>query len=141
MKKRIFVNIFLAFVLETLIKLIRDYIKIEILNDHSNYSGGWTEYIKLEPMITFFISPLIFGMFVLLPYNLIILKKDVKKISLIKKIVYFLIVLVAALFVLGTFLNVWFYPYWRNIYYLVYFIPYSILFASIIHFWVDKKEE
>ena len=136
--KRIITNLILAFIFFSIPKLISDYISIDIKNDNSIYSGSFIEYEKLIFTTTFLLAPMFFLIFVLLPYNLVVIKY---KPRLIVKICLFEFILIIVFCLLGTFINVWSYPYWKNIYYLFYFIPYSILFASIIHFGVDKKEE
>ncbi len=138
MMKRIITNLILAFIFLPIPKLISDYISIDIKNDNSIYSGSFIEYEKLIFTTTFFLAPMFFLIFVLLPYNLVVIKY---KQRLIVKMCLFEFILIIVFFLLGTFINVWSFPYWKNIYYLFYFIPYSIVFASIIHFWVDKKEE
>ncbi|KQC01348.1 hypothetical protein AQF98_06440 [Pedobacter sp. Hv1] len=139
MKKRIIINIILAFVLETLIQLMRDYVKFEILNDHSSFSGSWLEYIQLDVTMRIIINPLIFLILILLPYNLILLKIGPQKFNYLRKTCIFLSVMVIMICMVGCFVNVRFYPYWKNIYYLAYFIPYSFLFAGLIHWLVDKR--
>jgi len=130
----------LAFILETFIQLGRDYIKIEVLNDHSSYSGTWIEYISLQPINTFLISPLIFLIGILIPYNIIIIYFGLIKSKYIIKVGLLLLIMIIVLCLLGTFMNVWFFPLWKNIYYIFYFIPYSFLFAGLIHWLVDRKE-
>lgn len=139
MKKRILLNIILAFILATIIQIARDFVKMEILEDHSSFSGTWWEYVKLQPIVTFLFLPLIFLVFVLVPYNIILVKFELKSLNYFKKAFIFLIVMTTALCIAGTFANVWMYPYWKNVYYLFYFVPYSFLFAGLIHLLADRK--
>lgn len=132
------INFILAFILFPIPKLISDYINIEIKNDNSIYTGSFFEYEKLIFTTTFLLAPMFLLIFVLLPYNLIIIKYRPR---IFVKMLVFEIILIVVFCLLGTFINVWSYPYWKNIYYLFYFIPYSLLFASFIHFLVDKKEQ
>jgi len=139
MRKRIIVNILLAFIVIPIIKLVTDYINIEIKNDHTAFSGSFLEYETLIASTVFVITPLFFLIFVLLPYNIIILRTHIEKLNYLKKVGIFLLVAIIITCLLGTFMNVWLYPYWKNIYYLAYFIPFSFLFAGLIHFLVDTK--
>jgi hypothetical protein len=140
MNKRTIVNILLAFIIVPVIKLVTDYINIEIRNDHTAFSGTFFEYETLIASTVFVITPLFFLLFVLLPYNIIILKIGIEKLSYLKKVSIFLLVTIIVICLLGTFMNVWLYPYWKNVYYLVYLIPCSFLFAGLIHFLVDTKK-
>jgi hypothetical protein len=136
--KRIITNLILAFIFFPVPKLISDYITIAIKNDNSVYSGSFIEYEKLIFSTTFLLAPMFFLIFVLLPYNIVVIKY---KPRLVIKMCLFEFILIIVFCMLGTFINVWSYPYWKNIYYLFYFIPYSIVFASVLHFLVDKKEK
>ncbi|KQC01813.1 hypothetical protein AQF98_05460 [Pedobacter sp. Hv1] len=137
MKKRIIVNLVLAFILVPLIKLIWDYIRIEINKDYSAFSGSFLEYEKMIASSVFLVVPIFFIIFTLLPYNIIVLYKKVT--SFFMKVLLFELILIIDFCLLGTFMNIWSYPYWKNIYYLAYFIPYSFLFAGLIHWLVDKR--
>ena len=136
--KRIITNLILAFIFFPVPKLISDYITIAIKNDNSVYSGSFIEYEKLIFTTTFLLAPIFFLIFVLLPYNLIVIRY---KPRLIVKMCLFEFILIIVFCLLGTFINVWSYPYWKNIYYLLCFIPYSIVFAGVLHFLIDKKEK
>ena len=140
MKKRILINLLLAFALEPTIQLTRDYVKMEILDDHSSFSGSRTEYIGLQPIMTFLISPFIFLIGVLFPYNVLLLHFNKGISNYVTKAGLFLLVLTSLLCIAGTVMNVWLFPIWKNAYYLCYFIPYSFLFAGLIHWLVDKKD-
>lgn len=137
MKNRIIVNLVLAFVLLPAIKLIWEYIRIEINKDYSAFSGSFLEYEKMIASSVFLVAPIFFLIFTLLPYNTILLYKKVT--NLFIKILLFELILIIDFCLLGTFINIWSYPYWKNIYYLAYFIPYSFLFAGLIHWLVDKR--
>lgn len=136
MKSRIIINLILAFILLPIIKLIHDYISIEINKNYSQFSGSFLEYEKIIALTVFVIIPIIFLIFVLLPYNIIILKK---KLALLNKVILFFAIVIINFCLLGTFMNIWVYPYWRNLNYLFYLIPYSFLFAGLIHLSVDTK--
>ena len=129
----------LAFFLETLIQLARDYINIELLNDHSGFSGSWLEYIESDYTMTFLISPMVFLVLILLPYNLIILQIGLNRLRYLHKVGIFLSTMIIVFCLIGTFENVWLFPVWNNLYYLIYFIPYSVLFSGLIHYFVDNR--
>lgn len=138
MKRRIICNILLAFVLLPLIKLAFTFTKMEINGDYSAYSGSFYSYLKIIALTVFFTAPILFSVFVLLPYNAIIIKKI--NLNFIYKIFLFEAILIVDLCILGTFMNLWYFPYWKNVYYLAYFIPYSLLFTGLIHVFVDRRE-
>jgi hypothetical protein len=141
MNKRTIVNILLAFIIVPIIKLVTDYINIEIKNDHTAFSGSFLEYETLIASTVFVITPLFFLLFVLLPYNMVILKIGLERLNYLKKVCIFLLVCIIVICLLGTFMNVWFYPYWKNVYYLIYLIPCSFLFAGMIHVFADNEDQ
>jgi hypothetical protein len=137
MKKRVIVNLVLAFILLPVIKLIWDYIQIEINQDYAAFSGSFLEYEKMIASTVFLVAPIFFVVFTLLPYNTVLLYKKVTNIFI--KVLLFELILIIDFCVLGAFTNIWSYPYWKNIYYLAYFMPFSFLFASLVHIFVVKK--
>ena len=140
MKRRITVNIFLAYIVFTGGFILRDYIQLDLLNDHTNYSGHALAYNKLMWLNRFIISPTVFLVVILLPYNITILRiMDKRYISLFRKILVFELVFVIIYSLFGIFINVWTYPYWQNILLPLYFFPISALFASLIHFFADIR--
>lgn len=144
MKRRIVINVVLAFVICSLANLIRPYIQIVILHDSRFYMGSYYDFIEGKLFSIFLIFPLIFLVFVLLPYNAIILlyvKYKKKWLPLIQKIILLFLIFIVELVILGTFfVNIW-YPSWSVILgYLTRFISYSLLFAISIHYLVDVPE-
>jgi len=135
--KRIVINIFLAIIIFPTTFFIRDYIQLDIMDDHSAYSGTFGEYIKLSAPTYIGIGSTLFLFIVLLPYNIIILR--IKSLSFIKKILLFELIMVIDLCLIGMFSNVWAIPYWKNAYYLISFFFFGLLFSGIIHLFVDKK--
>ncbi|RZK17901.1 MAG: hypothetical protein EOO43_13035 [Flavobacterium sp.] len=88
MKKRILINVIIAFVVPTSFKVLRDYYNIAIRHDNTRFSGTFEEYIGLMSFYTFLIGPLVYLLLVLLPYNLLYLKlKWIKSSSLIVRVV------------------------------------------------------
>jgi len=137
MTKRLIINVLLAYILLTLIILIRDYIQIDIIHDNSVFSGTFLEYITGDLIMITLIIPTMFSIFVLVPYNILILK--IKGLRLIYKILLFEVILIFMFCLMGTFTNVWSTPYWLNIKYFICFLPISAIFSSIIHIAVDKN--
>jgi hypothetical protein len=133
--KRVVVNLLLAFVCIPAFILVRDFIQLDLLDDHSAYAGTFIEYLRISINEVFFIAPTLF--LVLLPYNLIILK--VKNLTFIKKVLLFELIMIVDICLISTYTNVLFYPYWENVYYLIYFFFYGLIFGGIIHVFVDKK--
>lgn len=137
MKRRIIINITLAMLLLPAIAIMRDYIKLDVLQDHSMYSGSYADYFSLQWHLYVF-EALLFLVLVLLPYNLIIVNR---KLTLLQKFLVFECVLVVVFCIVGTTANVWYKPYWKNLLYLLYFVPYSLLFAGMIHGLVDRRNQ
>ncbi|MDQ7949208.1 MAG: hypothetical protein REI78_14585 [Pedobacter sp.] len=139
--KRIITNILLAFVLDTAIALLRNYVQIDIMHDSSVYSGTWLEFIANRKFHFFVVEPMIVLIFILLPYNLIITRTRVRYFSLPKKIATFLAIMASLLWIVGTFFGVWGLSIQTQFYYLVYCVLYSIIFASIIHYVCDVDRD
>ena len=141
MTRRIITNLILAFALNSLIISIRHYVSIEILKDNSFFTGSWIDYASAYFVQIFLITPAVFLVFILLPYNLIIVKANPKVLSLFKKSVVFLLLLIVAMCLIGSFINIWRIPYWKNLYILAFLVPYSLIFPAILHYLVDTKEK
>lgn len=140
MNKRLFANVIIAYILFPSIICLKNFYQIEILHDKTVFSGTFLDYTKGSLSMLFFLMPTLFALFILLPYNLVVLNWNRKTgLNMFKKILIFETVLVLVWCLFGTFSNVWMYPYWKNLLYIAYFIPPSILFASLIHFWIDKN--
>ena len=137
MKKRIIINLLLAFLVLPIIKMVFDYIYLKE-NGPKMFDGTYLEYEKAyAPNLFFGISP-VFLLFILLPYNYFIRKKQR---PLLAKILIFELIFIAAICLAGSFYNIWTYPYWENVIYIIKTLPLSCLFASVIHFAVDKNDE
>jgi len=138
MKRRIITNILLAYILLPVIISVRDYIKIDILHDEKVFHGSFISYVSAQLSMLFLHIPTIFLVFILLPYNAILIRAK-KDFTLLQKIVIFELVCIVVFSSAGTFTNVWRYPYWENVYTIFYFLPVSILFAGLIHLIADGK--
>ncbi len=134
MKRRIIANILLAFIGVPMIKLIFDYFKIK--NDSTFFFGTFLEYERIMAATTFFILPFSFLIFILLPYNLLIARREF---TLLTKIGVFEIILIIFICILGTFSNIWMIPYWKNFIYVLTSLIYSTIFSTLIHLFVDRK--
>ena len=140
MKRGILINLFIAFILVPATKIVSDYVRIEIRHDYSQYSGSFLQYEKMIASTVFILAPILSILLVLLPYNFVIIRLSKKrKIMLFQKILIFEFILIFVFCLFGTFLNIWRYPLWENIYYIIYFFPFSILFAGLLHYFVDKR--
>lgn len=136
MKRRIVVNVILAFIILPVIKMAFDYYYLKE-NGSRMFSGTFLEYEKLfAPYVFLGMSPS-FLLLILWPYNYIILKK---RRTLFVKILIFELIFIALICLIGTVSNIWTIPYWTNLMYVAKTLPLSCLFASIIHFTVDRYE-
>lgn len=68
MWRRVVVNLVLAFV-APFVRLVWDYIEIEVFDDHSYYAGPFWDYFSGRWKIAFIILPLVFFLLILLPYK------------------------------------------------------------------------
>ena len=137
MKRRIITNLLLAFLVLPIIKIFYDYINLQQYGPQF-FAGTLIEYeIAYAPFVFLGFSP-VFLLFILLPYNYFIRKKQR---PLLAKILIFELIFIAAICLAGSFYNIWTYPYWENVIYIIKTLPISGLFASVIHFAVDKNGE
>ncbi|KLT63881.1 hypothetical protein [Pedobacter sp. BMA] len=115
MKRRIFTNLALAFIALPGIKILFDYIKLERYGSKM-FGGTFLEYEKAyAPYLFFGIAPL-FLLFILLPYNYFILKGHI---AVLKKILLCEVIVMINICLVGSFFNIWSYPYWENISYII----------------------
>jgi len=141
MKRRIWVNMLLAFIVLPLIVLIKDYIRMEIFDDHSGYTGTFWRYLEISFSEIFILIPFMFLFSVLLPYNIIVVFFFMRKraLNFFLKYCIFLTITALIIFVLsGSGLQA--YPDAYD--YLNIFIALclsSFLFAFLIHYLVDRK--
>jgi len=136
-RRRIIVNVILAFLILPLIKMVFDYIYLKE-NGSRMFSGTFLEYEKLyAPYVFLGIAPA-FLLLILWPYNYLILKK---RRSLLVKILIFELIFIIFICLAGTVSNIWTFPFWKNLIYVARTLPLSCLFASIIHFTVDRHEK
>lgn len=143
MRNRILLNLALAFIIIPLCVVIRDYIQVEVFHDHKVFSGTFQEYYQVQRVYNIFLfTPILCSIVILIPYNFVLTYIGKKlKINLLQKIVLLNFIFIIAFCLLGTFINVWSFPLWKNLKYLYYFLPVSILIASPLHFFVDRKEK
>ena len=124
MKRRIITNLLLAFIIIPLLVNARDYYFIAILHNHSFFSGDFWVYFHLEWILKDLALPLFWLIFILLPYNIILLNKQKKQLlTFYKKVLLFELVFAVVWCLLGTFMNVWISPYWKNLLILLIFLP------------------
>ncbi|WP_143053970.1 hypothetical protein [Parapedobacter koreensis] len=87
--------------------------------------------------------PLLFLLFILLPFQLI---KDSrsekgKPFSYLQKVGIFSLIVVAMIAFWGLFTNLWAIPYYRNVIYLAYALGLGLVFATLLYFLVDRYTE
>jgi len=77
----------------------------------------------------------------MMPYNLILLRKLKKRpVRFYEKALYFEAILLVIWCMLGTFINLWTYPYWKNLDVVLFCIPPSLIFSGLIHILGDPQE-
>lgn len=146
MKRRVVVNILLAFVLLPILKNIRMFFDVVILGNEMPYhlAIDYWRYMEIHIAQNFLFLPLAYLIIVLIPYNLILLKDPINPKLLFRSLWVKILFLtgnhILLICLLGTFANIWAVPYWQNVYYVGFALLYSSIMATIIHFAVDKKE-
>lgn len=137
MWRRVVVNLVLAFV-APFVRLVWNYIEIEVFDDHSYYAGPFWDYFSGRWKIAFIILPLVFFLLILLPYNIIILLKKRNLSFSVKFCIFLCIALLVSLY----FFSVGFLPSLSLTYYLGVFAIialFSLLYVFVIHYLVDRK--
>ena len=133
--KRFLINIMIAFTVFPIYFLGKDFITLNILKDHSMFSGTFSEYVVLTSPSRFLIDPFLLSIMLLLPYNIVItfFNRKGKVLTLFQKYLLFL--------VLGVLMMFLWYPTFSAIHiYIVTFSILSFLCVSLLHYLVDKKE-
>lgn len=142
--KRVFVSLLVSFTVFPIYFLIRDFILLDILQDHSSFSGNFSEYVALDPLLRFLITPLVLLIFLLLPYNFILLylSRKGKLPRLFSKYLLFLGVEILVLIITATFfINAWIPNTEISISYFFMFLIFAICCVTPLHYLVDKKEQ
>lgn len=79
--------------------------------------------------------------FFFLPFQLIkdyyITKKE--NLSFIKKVYIFSAIILTCILILGSFINIWIYPYWYNLLYIIFSFVLAIILTTILYYLVDIK--
>jgi hypothetical protein len=118
--------------------LIGYFISMEILQDHTLFSGSFKGYIKANLFSLFFILPGITLALVLFPYNLTLLILR-RKMSLLNKTLILESIFVIVFCLWASFADIWAYPYWKNIIYILYLFVPSFICASALHLTADRS--
>lgn len=146
MKRRIFVNIILAFILLPILKNIRMFFDVVILGNEMPYhlAMDYWKYMEMYRAENFLIYPLLYLITVLTPYNLILFFPPIDPKLLYRKVWVKVLVMtgnhVLVVCIAGSVANIWMVPYWQNVVYIGIALIYSFMMASIIHFAVDRRE-
>lgn len=146
MKRRIVVNLILAFVLLPILKNSPMFFDVVVLGNEMPYhlAMGYWRYMEMFRWENFLILPLVYLILVLVPYNLALLTNAIHPKFIYKNIyVKILIMTVSHLLgicIVGSFANIWAYPLWKNVIYIGIALLYSVIMAPIIHFAVDRRE-
>lgn len=140
MRNRLIINILLGFAFIPLIVGIRDYIELDILHDSSKFYGTFSKYLSFMYWQYFVIMPSLFVAIILLPYNLVIIKlSKTRQLTLVTKILIFQMIISMLYLLLGTYVGLMGLSFWFIMSNLIYLIPLSIFFATLIHILVDRK--
>ncbi|PZX46869.1 hypothetical protein [Algoriphagus chordae] len=146
MKRKIIVNLLMAFVLFPILKNFRMFFDVVILGNEMPYhlAMSYWVYMKIHIAENFLFLPMAYLILVLIPYNMILIRNPIDSQLLYRKVWVKILVLTGnhllLICLLGTFANIWAVPYWQNVYYVGFALLYSIIPASIIHFAVDRRE-
>ncbi|SIS80106.1 hypothetical protein [Belliella pelovolcani] len=131
MIRRIIVNLLLAYTFVPCSFVLNKWIRID---------GEFGEIMDVfEPFYFQFAS--FYLILVLLPFNIVIKSKNkYLKFVIWKKILILIILQLSIICFTGLFSNIWAHPIWKNLWFIVFFIPPSIIFATAIHFLVDLPD-
>jgi hypothetical protein len=135
---RCMISLILAFVFMPLFTLLGYWISIQVFQDHSIYSGSFKGYIKANLLIFFFLLPGAALGLVLFPYQVAVFFFK-KQLSLWKKVLLFEIIIFTIFSIWYSFADLWSYPYWKNLLYVIYLFVPSFVCTSALHLTVDKK--
>jgi|GEM_PF-1999036 len=138
--KRVFINIILAFSIAPISIILYNYYLFEIAGTGKQvvYSGTFLQYMAIISINIFLTLPLLLLMFVLLPYNLIMIRN--KSLSYTQQVIICMAIMIADICIFGSFSNIWRTPYWKNVYYLLYIAFYSICTVGIHRLFLDRNK-
>lgn len=61
--------------------------------------------------------------------------------SYLKKVVILMLIIICCILIVGTFSNIWTYPYWHNVIYIIFSIFISVILTTMTYFVIDKHVE
>ena len=105
---------------------------------------GSIKAIVLAFFIAFyFLNSTVFSIFILLPFQLI---KDYyvtkgKKLSFLRKILWFSALVFALICVFGSFSNIWWVPWYKNMIYIAYALLLGLICTTLLYFMIDQYIE
>lgn len=144
MKKRLYYNLFFAFAVIPLLHLAKDFYRLEILKDHTGFSGTFYEYVRLSQIVffTFLLSPTLYYVLVLLPYCFLFNYFKFKKVFLrfYQKLILLLSINLIIILVWGLFFTNFLFPLsLQQLFIIPYFFVPSIIIVTLNYFVLDKK--
>ncbi len=147
MYRKIIVNGLAAFLIFPVISSFRYWKNIAEGNYryYDSYIHSFSEYIYvvvLRPMV-YPLIPMFFLLTVLLPFQLI---KDHyykigKRLPYYKKILLFSFIVGCLIMFWGLFSNIWIFPYYQNLIYIVYAFGFGIIFSTLLYLLIDRYVE
>lgn len=145
-KRRILVNVLLAFVLLPITKNAPMFFDVVVLGNEMPYhlAMDYWRYMEMFMMENFLILPMGYLIIVLVPYNLALLSNAIHPKFIYKKNYVKIIIMTVShllgICIVGSITNIWYGPIWHNTIYIGIALLYSSIMAPIIHFAVDKRE-
>lgn len=52
-----------------------------------------------------------------------------------------MLIIICCILIVGTFSNIWIYPYWHNVIYIIFSIFISVILTTMTYFVIDKHVE
>ncbi len=146
MSRKISVNLILNLIVPFLFKIIwfpnlynaifkKEYIYYDF--EIKSFSEFFYYVYGEDYLIIYLLSLLLF----LMPFQLL---KDYYynkgyKLSYTKKVFLLMLIIICCISIFGTFSNIWMFPYWHNIIYIIFSFFLSIILTTITYYFIDIK--
>ena len=91
----------------------------------------------------YFLGAVLGGLIILLPFQLIKngYYRSGKHLSFTKKWMILSSIFLGLIILFGTFSNIWWIPYWKNIYYILFSLGFGLIIAGLLYLCVDRYVE
>lgn len=141
--RKIGFNLVIGFFVFPLILKIQQWIYFGIDSIKQDGLGLRAIFIAIFEDPFYFLNAIVFSLLILLPFQLI---KDYhytkgKRLQFSQKVLYFSVLVLILIGLFGSFSNIWWVPWYKNMVYVAYALGLGFVCTTILHFTIDRYVE